>query len=213
MHLLRADLSPVADFVSDYANGPYRRLFATSAIVHGVGNLAIAAGLWLVFEGSPSGRWGVGLFGLAALGMVVAGAFPTDAPGASTTVAGATHRGAATVSFVAELVALVLLAPAVRDRLGWRAHAWLTRVLAVLAAYALAWLAAAIAAGWPPGLPERAALVVFLVWELATGLRLLVAPAAARRRARPAARQRVEAPTRRGRRQGPFGPSGRDLVP
>lgn len=174
LHLLRAaDLSPVADYVSDYANGPYGGLFTISAIVHGAGNLAMAAGLWLAFKGSRPGRWGVGLFGLAALGMLVAGVFPTDASGAPSTLVGAIHRGAADVAFTVELIAVALLARAFRDRRGWKAHARLTRVVGVLAAASLAWLVAALAVGWPPGLPERATLAVFLAWELTTGLRLL----------------------------------------
>lgn len=175
LHLLGTGLSPVADFVSDYANSPYGGLFATTAIVHAVGNLTMSVGLWLAFGNSRAGRWGVGLLAVASMGMLIAGAFPTDAPGAAQTVAGTIHRGAVTISFPLELVALVVLAAALRSAL-WRTHATFTRILSVLAAAALAWFATALAVGWPPGLPERATLAVFLVWELGTGIRLLVRP-------------------------------------
>jgi hypothetical membrane protein len=189
LHLLRADLDPVANYVSDYANGPHGGLFTVSTITHGAGNLAVAAALWVVFAGSRSGRWGAALLAVSALGMLVVGMFPTDAPGASPTTVGTVHQGAATIAFPVELVAVVLLTPALRVRLSWRVHAQLTRVVSVLAAASLVWLVAAQAAGWPQGLPERATLAVFLAWEVATGLRLLIAPPAARVSGGPSSRR------------------------
>lgn len=162
MHLLRADLSPIRDYVSDYANGPYGSLFAASALVHGAGNLALAVGLWLAFADTRAGRWGVGLFAVAALGMLVGGAFPTDPAGVSPTTVGMIHRIAASASFLLELVALLLLTAALRGYPAWRSHRSLTRSSSIAAAIALGWLVAAIAAGWPPGLPERVTLAVFL---------------------------------------------------
>lgn len=182
LHLLRTDLSPVADYVSDYANGPYGGLFTSTAIVHGAGNLTMAYGLWHAVARSRAGRWGVVLLAVAALGMVVGGAFPTDPPGATSTTVGLIHRVAATVAFPVELVAVGVLVEVFRLRPQWREHARWTRAASVLAAVSLAWFVGALAFGWAPGLPERVTLGVFLGWELATGVRLLsVGRPAARR--------------------------------
>lgn len=176
LHLLRSDLSPVADFVSDYANGPHGSLFIGTGIVHGLGNLALAAGLGYVVGGSRPGRWGVVLFGASSVGLLIGAAFPTDPPDVPATTVGLIHRTAAYLSFPIELVALTLLAVVFADRLAWRLHARLTRMVCLLGASALLWLVVALAVGWPAGLPERGALGVFLVWELGTGIRLVFGP-------------------------------------
>lgn len=174
LHLLDPGIRVVADYVSDYANGPYGGLFATSVVVHGAGNLAMAAGLWRALGDTRAARQGAVLLGLAAVGLVAGGVFPTDPPESPATWVGVVHRTAASTSFAVELLALVVLVPAFRDRPLWRGHALLTRVLSIPAGLALAWLVVAIAKGWPPGLPERLALAIFLAWELWTGLRLSV---------------------------------------
>ena len=182
LHALRTDLSVVNDYVSDYANGPWGPLFTASTLVHGVGNLAIAAGLGYALGSSRAARAGVLLFTVSAWGLFVAAIFPTDPADASQTVTGLVHRVAATGSFAVELVALILLGLAFRADAAWRRFLRLSRTLTVVAAIMLAWLLVAILAEWPPGLPERAALLTFTVWEFATAL--LLARAGALRESR-----------------------------
>lgn len=172
LHALRTDLSVVNDYVSDYANGSWGPLFTVATLVHGVGNLAIAAGLGYALGSARAARAGVLLFTVAALGLFVAAIFPTDPGDASQTVTGLVHRVAATGSFAVELVALALLGLAFRADAAWQRYLRLSRTLTVVAAIALAWLLVAILAEWPPGLPERAALLTFTVWEFTTALLL-----------------------------------------
>lgn len=179
LHALRTDLSVVNDYVSDYANGSWAPLFTVATLVHGVGNLAIAAGLGNALGSAPAARAGVLLFTVAALGLFVAAIFPTDQADASQTVTGLMHRVAATGSFAVELVALALLGLAFGADAAWRRYLRLSRTLTVVAAIMLAWLFVAILAEWPPGLPERAALLTFTVWEFTTAL-LLTRPVALR---------------------------------
>ena len=70
LHALRTDLSVVNDYVSDYANGPWGPLFTVATLVHGVGNLAIAAGLGYALGSARAARAGVLLFTVAAFGLV-----------------------------------------------------------------------------------------------------------------------------------------------
>lgn len=182
LHVLRTDLSVVNDYVSDYANGSWGPLFTVATLVHGVGNLAIAAGLGYTLGSARVARAGVLLFTVAALGLFVAAIFPTDPADASQTVTGLIHRVAATGSFAVELVALTLLGLAFRANAAWRRYLRLSRTLTLVAAIMLAWLLVAILAEWPPGLPERAALLTFTVWEFATAL--LLARAGAQRESR-----------------------------
>jgi len=176
LHVVRPELSVVNEYVSDYANGPWGPLFTVATLVHGVGNLAIAAGLVFALRPKGAARAGVVLFAIAALGLFVAAVFPTDPTDAPQTVTGLVHRVAATGSFAVELVALALFGLASRVDAAWRSHLRLSLVFAVVAAFMLAWLLVAIRAEWAPGLAERAALLTFTVWEFRTAVRLARPP-------------------------------------
>ena len=181
LHVVRTDLSVVNDYVSDYANGPWGPLFTVATLLHGVGNVAIAAGLGYALGRDRATRVGIALFAAAALGLFVAAIFPTDPGDAPQTVRGLVHRVAATGSFTVELAALALLGVAFGADTAWRSYLKLSRALTVVAALMLAWLLVAIRAEWPPGLPERAALLTFTVWEFATAVLLSRPPHRPRR--------------------------------
>lgn len=181
LHVLRTDLSVVDDYVSDYANGAWGPLFTVGVLVHGTGNLAIAAGLARALSPiralgatrpARCARAGVLLFTVAALGLLVAGVFPTDPADAPQTLTGLVHRSAAFGSFAVELVALALLAVALRADAAWRRYVPLSLAITTTAGIMLAWLLVAIGAELPPGLPERAALLSFASWEFATAVLL-----------------------------------------
>lgn len=176
VHLADSGPSPITDYVSDYANGPLGGAFTAGLIAHALGNAALALGIWLTVSPSTRGSWGAILLGLAAAGLLVAGVYPTDAPGAASTTAGTVHRGAAMVSFPVEVLSLTLLATAFGQSHRWRGYVRQTVVIAILATVALLWLVVAVRVGSPSGLAERAALLALLVWELSTSLRLAARP-------------------------------------
>lgn len=172
VHLADSGPSPVRDYVSDYANGPAGEVFTAGLVAHALGNVALAFGIWLTLPPSGAGRWGAVLVGLAAVGLLVAGVYPTDAPGLVSTTAGTVHRSAVMVSFPLEVLGLTLLARGYGQSPGWQGYGRRTLLSAILAAVALLWLVVAVRAGWPSGLAERAALLVLLYWELSTSIRL-----------------------------------------
>lgn len=45
LHVVRTDLSPLGDLVSEYANGRSSGLFTLGVLAHGAGNLGISGGL------------------------------------------------------------------------------------------------------------------------------------------------------------------------
>lgn len=173
LHVVQSDLSPVNDFVSDYANGASGWLFPVGVIVHGVGNLAIAGGLARELRRGPSSLLGVGMFTVAALGLLTAGIFRTDPPGVAQTTAGVVHGMATDISFGVELVALLLLASAFRTDPRWQDYTRRSLAMTFLAAVLSLWLVVTLRTGTAAGLAERAALASFTVWEFATAVRLL----------------------------------------
>ena len=71
LHLTHTEVDWAQDYVSRFANGPLGWVFASSALVHGVGNLALTLGLRRSLDPGPLRAWAVALFGAAAAGIVV----------------------------------------------------------------------------------------------------------------------------------------------
>lgn len=173
LHVVQADLSVLHDYVSDYVNGSWGALFTVVVLAHGTGNLGITLGLAREVGREPLARLGVTTLLVATAGLFVTGLFPTDPIGQPRTIIGMVHRGAATTSFIVELLALVLLGVAFRRLPAWRAFAPATLALGTVAALALLWFLVGEQADWLPGLAERAALGTFTLWELLTAIRLV----------------------------------------
>lgn len=172
MHVLRADLSPVDSYVSDYANGPYGMVFRSALIIHGFGNLATAIGLVFSFTTIRSGQWGAMLFGTAAVGIILGGLFSIDPDGAPRTIAGVIHTITASISFPIEAIALVFFSQAFGHSANWRPLSLITPVIIVGAIIVLAWLLIAVMTKSMSGLAERAAFAVFLTWEILVAILL-----------------------------------------
>lgn len=173
LHWLDPSIDIARNYVSDYANGTYGRLFQVSMFMHGIGNLAITGGLALIVN-SHAGKWATRLFGLASVGIVVASVFATDPQGVPRTVTGTIHLVAGFAAFPIEALALVFFAYAFSELPSWRAFAITTSVTAALSILALLWLLSVVTRGLEAGLAERASFLIFMVWEILVGLRLAI---------------------------------------
>lgn len=169
----RTDIDWKAHYVSDFANGRWGILFVIGAMVHGLGNLALCAGLRRSLVPGRLRAGAVLLFGLAALGIMAAAVFPTDPGGGARTVAGLVHRTAASVSFLLEVIALFLFSAAFVSSPRWVRYARGSFVWAAVSTAALTGLFLAVLWNRMPGLAERAALGSFLTWEVAASIALL----------------------------------------
>lgn len=169
LHIVRPDISPTYDFVSNYANGLYNWLFSFPAFIHGITNIGIAAGLSIIIRGSTLTRRGIMLFIISSLAMLLAVIFPIDPIGLARTVQGTIHLFATISGFVAELIALIYLGIGLFAEPGWNTYARLTLTFAFFAVGSLAWfLISVLSNGGFSGLAERFALGVFLMWEIST---------------------------------------------
>lgn len=175
LQVLRPDINALSGYASGFANGPYGPAFSAGAVIHGLGNIALAMGLALILGAGRAAVWGSLLLGLAGWGIVLAGLFPTDPAGAAPTLTGIIHLTVAAASFPIEFAGLLLLARAFGASESWRAFAGPTRWLAWLGGASLLWLLAAVALRSWAGLAERAALLTFMAWELWASLRLALA--------------------------------------
>jgi membrane-associated phospholipid phosphatase len=98
LHLLRPDLGPRRDRISEYAIGAYGFVMAVAFVAIGVGLLVMAT---LVVDGR--GRWSPGVaiaIGIAGLGMIAAGIWRTDST-RSGVLTDAVHSRASALATVA----------------------------------------------------------------------------------------------------------------
>ncbi|MFV1998613.1 MAG: DUF998 domain-containing protein [Acidiferrobacterales bacterium] len=165
VHLTSTDIDWMRDYVSSLANEPLGRVFIASAFVHGWGNLALTLGLRQALHPGRLRTWAVLLFGLAASGFLVAALFPIDPPDQIPTTTGRVHRVAAIAIFMLELAALFVFSMAFKHQRRWQRQQAVSLVLSVSAAVALMAFVIAIQVDVAPGLAERAAMGILLVWE------------------------------------------------
>ncbi|MFQ6004177.1 MAG: DUF998 domain-containing protein [Woeseia sp.] len=173
LHLMSTDIDWNNHYVSDLANEPRGWLFVGGAFVHGLGNLALTLGLRGALRPGRLRAWAVVLFGLSAVGILLAALFPVDPPNQAPSLTGRVHRSIASAAFVLELGALFIFYAAFGRHRRWRRQRAVSLVLSVSAAVTLMAFAAAIQMDVAPGLMERMALAIFLVWELWASVQLI----------------------------------------
>ncbi len=173
VHLTSPGIDWLRDYVSNLANEPLGWLFVTSVFVHGWGNLALALGLRRAIRPGRLRNWAVVLFGLAAAGILLAALFPIDPPGQAPTTIGRLHRASASATFMLELAAVFLFSIAFRHDLRWHRQQAVSMALSVMAAIAVMAFVIAIQIDIAPGLAERVALAILLVWEIWVSIQVI----------------------------------------
>ena len=118
LHLLRTDLSPVRDRLSEYANGSYGAVMTVSFLVLGAGLLVLGSAMWVASAAAGWSRVVPLTVIVAGCGMVVSGLYPTDPAGAPTTTerVHSLASGSATLALIGAAVVTSLLRPALRPR-------------------------------------------------------------------------------------------------
>ena len=119
LHFVRPDVNPVLEPMSNYAVGPYGFLFTAADIGSSLAALALILGLYLGI--APPGRSYVGLFllGLYGVSELLAGIFPIDVGGETTTV-GAIHNIVGNIAFFGFPIAVILLSIGMGKDERWR---------------------------------------------------------------------------------------------
>lgn len=173
LHLTSNDIDLTHHYVSNLANQPLGWVFMVGAFVHGWGNLALTLGLRAALRPGRLRTWAVLLFGLAAAGILLAAVFPIDAHDQTPGVSGRIHRAAASATFALELAALFVFSAAFGHQRRWRRQRAISLALAGSAAVALTAFVIAIQLDVMPGLAERVALAIFLVWEIWASVQLI----------------------------------------
>jgi hypothetical membrane protein len=171
LHVVRTDLDPVSNVLSEYANGGHGVLM--TAVFYGAGLASIALG-WrlrpaLAWRGATAAT--PALLMLAGVALIVGGVFEVGLPEAPESMAEAIHSYASIGAFVLLVVAMLLLAWACRLDTRWHTYRPTATVLAVTAAIAAAISPLADRTPWP-GAAQRVLGGTVLLWLLLTALRV-----------------------------------------
>ena len=169
LHLLRSDYDPVGQTVSQYAVGPYGYLITISFFALGPAVLALAVGL--VRGVSPPPRVAAGFLAVAGVAVIVVGVFPVDRAPSAMPLSEMVHDSAYMASFVATLVAMIVLTAHLKRDRRWRSVRRLSLVLAVIASVDLAAFVTGADAEWR-GIVQRLGIGTILAWLLLMSARL-----------------------------------------
>ena len=173
-HLLRPDIDPVSEPVSNYAVGPYGFDIAIAIFALGVGSLTLVLGLHLGIAPPGSSRVGLLLLALYGAGQLGVALFPINAEGAQTT-SGLVHNIAGNISFFCFPPAAILLSLGMGRDERWRSlkRPALALSLVVLAGAILVMVSANVVGGF--GIAQRLFLLTTVLWMLLAAIRLRLA--------------------------------------
>jgi len=171
LHLLRADLDPVGQVMSEYANGPFGVVMTIAFYALALACLALGWRLRSAVSGSAAAVVLPWLLALAGTGLLLAGVFEVERPDVADTVAEAIHSLSSVAAFVLLVVAMGALAAACRRDPAWRSF---TPTAAALAAAGVVAAAASPLADLTPfaGVVQRLLGLVVVAWLLLVALRI-----------------------------------------
>lgn len=167
LHALKsADYDFSAQTVSELAVGRYGFLMTSAFIALGIGELALAAGLWR----AAGARFAPILQVIGGIIDLTSAIFEADLLGAPGTTHGAIHDGAGAVGAVLVIPTFLAYAWAFRRSAYWRSFA-LPTLLWALAAFA-AFVLVIVLGEQNQGTSERIYLAVYVSWLITAAVRL-----------------------------------------
>jgi hypothetical protein len=171
LHFLRPDVNPVLEPMSIYAVGPYGFLLTAADIGGGLAALALTLGLYLSI--APPGRSYVGLFllGLYGVSVLLAGIFPIDVGGETTTF-GIIHNIFGNISFFGFPIGVILVSLGMGKDERWRSFRRTAVAASVLVVLTVILTIVGFNIGIGFGLTQRLANVTALGWMLLVALHL-----------------------------------------
>lgn len=172
LHILDRNISPITDYVSEYAIGPYGEFFRITLLIHGFGNIFTSFAMAYYFRRFRAGVFGAVLFGISSLGIILGAIFSMDPPGGIRSIAGTIHQIVALGSFGVEIVALIFLGYVFKKMPVWKSFGIVTRIIVIINVILLSWLIFSIATEGLLGIAERGAMLAFLIWEFLVALHL-----------------------------------------
>jgi hypothetical protein len=171
LHVVRTDLDPVRQVMSEYANGRFGWFMTAAFYAVGLGCVALALRLG---RGMPRRRLSLvvrAVLVLGGLGLILAGVFEVERPAVPDTIEEVIHSDATLTAFTLIITAMLLFAVLCRWDPRWHDFRATATVLAVVAAAAGAFSPFAGRTTWS-GLAQRILGVTVVAWLLFCALHI-----------------------------------------
>lgn len=171
LHVVRSDVDPVRQVLSEYANGPWGELMTLAFYALGAACLALALGVRATMDLGGPQRALPALLGLAGCGLLVSGAFEVERPSVPDTLQETVHSYGSVAAFVLIITAMILLWVACRSDPRWRSFRGLALALAAIGT--VTGIASPLVDGSPwTGIAQRVLAVTVALWLLLTAWRV-----------------------------------------
>ena len=169
LHVLRGDIDPVRQVMSEYANGSHGRMMTVVFYACGVSAVALGFRLRREFHGYRAARLIPVLLALAGIGLILAGIFEVERPSVPDTLEEVIHSNASVAAFLLLITAMFLLSFVCRTDPRWRSYRWTSTALAAVAAVAAMATPLSAQTGWS-GAVQRLLGLSAALWLLLTAL-------------------------------------------
>jgi hypothetical protein len=171
LHIVRTDLDPVRQVMSEYANGRFGWFMTAAFYAMGLACVALAVRLGRAVVRRRLSVAVRVLLGLGGLGLILAGVFEVERPAVPDTVDEIIHSDATLTAFTLIITAMLLFAVVIRRDPRWRDFRRLAAALAILAAIAGAFSPFAGQTTWS-GLAQRVLGLTVVAWLLLCALHI-----------------------------------------
>jgi hypothetical membrane protein len=186
LHMVRTDLDPVRQVMSEYANGRFGWFMTAAFYAMGLACVALAVRLGRAIMRSRLSVAVRVLLGLGGLGLILAGVFEVERPAIPDTVNEIIHSDATLTAFTLVITAMILFAIVCRRDPRWSDFRVIAFVLAIVAAAAGAFSPFAGQTTWS-GLAQRVLGLTVVSWLLLCAVHIRFGGLRRSRSAEPAA--------------------------
>jgi hypothetical protein len=188
LHVVRTDLDPVRQVMSEYANGRFGWFMTAVFYAMGLACIALAVRLGRAIEHRPLSLAVRVLLAVGGLGLILAGIFEVERPAVPDTVQELIHSDATLTAFTLIITAMLLFAVVCRSDGRWSDFRGIAAVLAIVAAVAGAFSPFAGQTTWS-GLAQRVLGLTVVTWLLLCALHIRLGSL---RRSRPSSGNRSD---------------------
>ena len=171
LHVMRTDLDPVRQVMSEYANGRFGWFMTAAFYAIGLSCVALALRLGRAIVRRPLSVVVRVLLGLGGVGLILAGVFEVERPAVPDTIEEIIHSNATLTAFTLIIAAMLLFEVLCRWDTRWHGFRTIATVLAIIAAAAGAFSPFAGQTTWS-GLAQRILGATVVAWLLLGALHI-----------------------------------------
>jgi hypothetical protein len=169
LHLVRGEISPVRQVMSEYANGSHGLIMTVVFYAFGLSSLALAFRLRRAINRPWAKNLIPVLLGLAGVSLVASGVFEVERPLVPDTLEEIIHSNASVAGFVLLIMTMLLFSVACYSDARWRPFRFKSMLLAVAATAAAVATFLTAQAGWS-GAVQRFLGFAVVTWLVLTAL-------------------------------------------